>query len=72
MSWIKRQGCAHYVEAEQCVICHPGIVVVVAICSGCRSKRSMSIPATPGTFVAHDVTYICAICARRGIAEVAA
>lgn len=72
MPWTKRDGCAHYVDADECVVCHPGIVVVVATCSGCASKRSMSIPATPGTVVADDATYLCAACARRGIVEVAA
>ena len=72
MPWTKRDGCAHYVDAAECVICHPGLVVVVATCSGCGSQRRMSIPATPGTVVADDATYLCAACTRRGVEAEAA
>jgi hypothetical protein len=68
MVWVKPIGCAHHVTAAECAICHPGIVFVVATCSGCGVERSMSIPARAGTLVAKNVVFTCAVCTPRGSA----
>jgi hypothetical protein len=68
MAWVKPMGCAHKVQADECAICHPGLVVVVATCAGCGVERSMSIPARAGTVVAKNVVFTCAKCTPRGSA----